>query len=205
MRNGPLVFVDVDTQRDFLHSDGALAIAGAHEILANLERLTDFARSHGIPVIATACAHTLDEEAPEPFPTHCLVGSAGAERVAATAWEGSRVVAPGETWCWESSEIPRHVTIQKTRYDVFSATAAEAVFAQLARGGATFVVYGVATDYCVKAAVEGLLARGYPVALVVDAIRAVDSDAEPALLTALARRGAEMVLTERVCGEAGSS
>jgi nicotinamidase/pyrazinamidase len=203
MLDGPLVFVDVDTQRDFLHPDGALAIAGAEAILGNLARLTGFARERGIPILATACAHTIDEADPEPFPPHCLVGSAGAERVEATAWEGSHVVAPGEPHRLSGDPVPAHVTLQKTRYDVFSAPAAEAVFAHLGRGGATFVVYGVATDYCVKAAVEGLLGRGYPVALVVDAVRAVDPEAEPAILSEFARRGVLLVLTEVVCGGSG--
>ena len=55
MLDGPLVFVDVDTQRDFLEPDGALAIPGAEAILPNLARLTAFARRQGIPVLATAC------------------------------------------------------------------------------------------------------------------------------------------------------
>jgi nicotinamidase/pyrazinamidase len=203
MLDGPLVFVDVDTQRDFLHPDGALAIAGADALLGNLARLTAFARDRGIPILATACAHSLDEEDPEPFPAHCLVGTPGAERMEATAWADSHVIPPDAPSRFEPDDIPRHVTLQKTRYDVFSAPAAEAVFAHYGRGGATFVVYGVATDYCVKAAVEGLLARGYPVALVVDAIRAVDPEAEPALLTDFARRGVLLVLTEVVCGGSG--
>jgi nicotinamidase/pyrazinamidase len=201
MLNGPLVFVDVDTQHDFLHPDGALAVAGAEAILANLARLTAFARENKIPVVATADAHTLDEDDPEPFPPHCLVGSPGADRIEATAWPGSVVVAPGEMVRWDADDFHPHVTIQKTRYNVFSAPAADAVFARLARGGVTFVVYGVATDYCVKAAVEGLLDRGYNVALVDDAIQAVDPAAAPALLDAWARRGVRLLRTEQVCGD----
>ena len=36
MLEGPLVFVDVDTQRDFLEPTGALYVPGSTEILANL-------------------------------------------------------------------------------------------------------------------------------------------------------------------------
>ena len=50
MLDGPLVFVDIDTQRDFLEPDGALFVPGSAAILENLARLTNFARSRGIPV-----------------------------------------------------------------------------------------------------------------------------------------------------------
>ena len=36
MLEGPLVFVDIDTQRDFLEPTGALYVAGSTEILPNL-------------------------------------------------------------------------------------------------------------------------------------------------------------------------
>ena len=91
---GPFVFVDVDTQRDFLEPGGALFIPGSEAILPNLARLADFARERGIPVVATACAHTLDEEEPEPFPPHCLVGTRGQGRVEATDCPETRVIGP---------------------------------------------------------------------------------------------------------------
>ena len=43
MLDGPLVFVDIDTQRDFLEPSGGLFIPGSEPILAQLGRLTDFA------------------------------------------------------------------------------------------------------------------------------------------------------------------
>ncbi len=62
-----------------------------------------------------------------------------------------------------------------------------------------FVVYGVATDYCVRAAVEGLLRRRCQVAIVADAVRAIDSSAEPLILTDFARRGVLLTVTGVVC------
>jgi nicotinamidase-related amidase len=84
MRQRRYVFVDVDTQRDFLDPDGTLFIRGAEAIRPNLARLAAFAREHRIPVIATACAHEPDEADPEPFPPHCLVGTPGADRIEET-------------------------------------------------------------------------------------------------------------------------
>ncbi len=40
MIEGPLVFVDIDTQRDFLDPAGVLFIPGSEAIVPNLARLT---------------------------------------------------------------------------------------------------------------------------------------------------------------------
>lgn len=199
--DGPLVFVDVDTQRDFLEPGGTLYLSGSDRVLGNLGRLTALARERGIPVIATACAHAVDEEDPEPFPAHCLVGTRGQERVEATAWEGGDVLGPGETFvAGEDAPVPAHLTIEKRRYDVFSHPEAARLFEWYDRrlGGATFVVYGVATDYCVACAARGLLGRGHRVLVVADAVHAVDPAGESGVLTELVGAGAVLTVVEEV-------
>ena len=198
MLERPLVFVDVDTQRDFLEPSGALYVPGSTEILDNLAKLTKFARDHDIPVLATACAHTLeDAEEIAQFGQHCMVGTHGQQRVEQTAWEDGRVLGPSDVF---SGVIPAHLTIEKRAYDVMTHPEAARVVARYNANRPTFVVYGVATDYCVKAAVEGLLRSGCKVAIVVDAIRAIDVDHESDVLARLVAWGAELVLTEVVCG-----
>jgi nicotinamidase/pyrazinamidase len=198
MLEGPLVFVDVDTQRDFLEPSGALYVPGSSEILDNLATLTDFARDHGIPVLATSCAHTLeDAEEIAQFGPHCMVGTPGQQRVKQTAWQGGWVLGPSDVF---SNDIPVHLTIEKRAYDVMTHPEAARIVARYNADRPTFVVYGVATDYCVKAAVEGLLRLGCKVAIVVDAIRAIDVEHESDVLEALVARGAELVLTRVVCG-----
>ena len=196
MLDGPLVFVDVDTQRDFLDPGGALFIAGSGAIRPNLARLTRFALARRIPILATACAHAEGDPEFATFPPHCRVGTPGQGRVDETEVAGGVVFADGAPL---PDPIPPHLTLNKTRYDVFSNPDADRLVGAYAQGDPTFVVYGVATDYCVKCAVEGLLDRGRKVVLVVDAIRAVAPSAEADLLTEFARRGALLTLTEVVC------
>jgi nicotinamidase/pyrazinamidase len=198
MLDGPLVFVDIDTQCDFLNPDGALSVPGSSEILPQLARLTEFARRQGIPVLATACAHTLDEPDPEPFPPHCLVGTAGEERVDATAWPGGLVVGPQGRF---EGGLPPHLTLQKQRYDLFSHPDADRIVACYGRTQPTFVVYGVATDYCVRAAVLGLRSRGHRVVVVVDAVRPVDPSRGAEVLEEFKAQGVMMATTDQVCGE----
>lgn len=195
--DGPLVFIDVDTQRDFLEPTGALYVPGSVEIVPNLERLTRFARANRIPILATACAHHPDDPDPEPFPPHCLIGTHGARRIDATHHDVTLTI-DRDARSHVATGAPGHVTIHKRHYDVFTNAAAESLIETLADDDPTFIVYGVATDYCVRAAVEGLLARGRRTAIVADAIRAVDPDNEADVLGTLVEQGALMVLTEVV-------
>jgi nicotinamidase/pyrazinamidase len=96
-------------------------------------------------------------------------------------------------------DLPHHLTIQKRALDLFSHPDADRLIGLYRRPHPTFVVYGVATDYCVKAAVCGLLNRGSSVAVVVDAIRAIDQAGEPEILAEFVRRGALLTLTGVVC------
>jgi nicotinamidase/pyrazinamidase len=196
MFDGPLVFVDIDTQRDFLEPTGALFIPGSEVLLDNLGRLTRYASEQGVPVIATACAHQRDDEELRVFPPHCLVGTPGQERIEATARPESVILSPDAHL---TSEPPLHLTIQKRQYDIFSHPAADRIFELYSKENPTFVVYGVATDFCVKAAASGLLDRGYRVAVVVDAIRAIETAREPEILTEFANRGALLTLTGNIC------
>ena len=49
MLEGPLVFVDIDTQRDFLEESGALYVPGSRAIVPNLERLSRLAAARYAP------------------------------------------------------------------------------------------------------------------------------------------------------------
>jgi nicotinamidase/pyrazinamidase len=202
MLESPLVFVDIDTQRDFLEPTGALYVPNSAEILPNLERLTRFARVHQIPVLATSCAHHPDDPELNIFPPHCMAGTIGQERVAETARPDSVVLDVDERL---GGELPPHLTLFKRELDVFSRPDADDLITRYNRTSPTFVVYGVATDYCVRAAVEGLLLRHCRVAIVVDAVRAIDAAAETAILTEFARRGTVFTVTEVVDSHVNSS
>jgi len=201
MLEGPLVFVDIDTQRDFLEPAGALFVPGSTEILPNLARLTQFATTHKIPILATACAHAADDPELTLFVPHCIAGTSGQERVRATSCPHSVVLSVGERL---AGDLPRHLTLQKNDLDVFSRPDAADLVARYNRDRPTFVVYGVATDFCVLVNVEGLLKHHCRVAIVIDAVRAIDSSAEADILTDFARRGVLLTVTDLVCRDPSS-
>jgi nicotinamidase/pyrazinamidase len=196
MLEGPLVFVDIDTQRDFLEPSGALFVPDSTEIIPNLARLTEFAIAHEIPILATACAHLPDDPELSRFPPHCMAGTRGQERVEATAHPESLVLDGDDRL---DGDPPRHLTLLKRELDIFSRPDAADLIARYNQDQPTFVVYGVATDYCVLAAVNGLLERRCRVAIVADAVRAIDPAVEAELLSGWARRGVLLTVTNVVC------
>jgi nicotinamidase/pyrazinamidase len=62
------------------------------------------------------------------------------------------------------------------------------------------VVYGVATDYCVRCAVTGLLDTGKPVALVTDAIAAVNPDDGVRIIDEFVARGGTLTTVSELTG-----
>ena len=57
----PYVFVDIDTQIDFIHDRGNLAVPGAENLRDNLKALTDFALVNEIKIIASMDANEFAE------------------------------------------------------------------------------------------------------------------------------------------------
>jgi nicotinamidase/pyrazinamidase len=196
MLEGPLVFLDIDTQRDFMNEDGALYVPRSTEIVPNLEKLTQFAIRQRIPVLATACSHHSDDPELSRFPPHCMAGTQGKQRIGATARPDSVILPVGTRL---QGELPPHLTLEKNEYDLFSRSDSGELIARYNEHNPLFVVYGVATDYCVRKAVDGLLLRNCRTAILVDAVRAIDASAESGILTDFARQGALLAVTRVVC------
>ena len=150
------VFVDVDTQIDFLFPAGALYVPGAERLLPAIARLNHFAAAQGIPLISTTDAHSEDDPEFRQWPAHCVAGTTGQ-------------LKPGETLIGAGQII-----VEKQTLDVFGNPDFPGLIERLQAD--RYVVYGVATDYCVRLAIAGLLATGKPVALVTDAIAAVNPE-----------------------------
>src|SRR5256885_920977 len=85
------VFWDVDTQHDFIMPEGKLYIQGAETILATGGARPGFPGEKGLPlrvwVVSPPAGDGEFSARPdfrETFPPHCLAGTPGQEKVAAT-------------------------------------------------------------------------------------------------------------------------
>lgn len=193
------LFWDVDTQHDFMNPDGALSVPDAPDLVPNLERLTRFAVEHGVPILASADTHTSDDSEFQEFPPHCVRGTHGHAKVAATSVPGAQAAdldaLDDQVRRLASGEM-HQLIIEKPLIDIFDTPLTEEVLSRLKP--ARVFVYGVATEYCVRAAVLGLAKRGYAATVVSDAIKPLSQEEGLTALAEMEEAGAEMATTEAV-------
>jgi nicotinamidase-related amidase len=199
-----LVFWDVDTLYDFMRADGKLYVPGSEEIIPALKTLTDFAHAQRIPIVASADNHELDDaeisDSPDwtvTFPPHCMRGTPGQLKIAETALRDPLVIEPERQ---DPGALAHRILahrgdflLHKRTLDVFSNANVPTLLRALEPEA--IVVYGVATDFCDKYTIEGLL-RHWPRAelfLVSDAVRAIYPDEAKLLLASWRERGVHFV------------
>jgi nicotinamidase/pyrazinamidase len=207
-----LVFWDVDTSYDFMKADGNLYVPGSEEIIPALRDITDFAHKHGIPIVASADNHQLSDpeisDAPDwkvTFPPHCMRGTPGQLKIAETQLRDPMLIEPEPQ---DSGMLAQRILahrgdflVHKRAVDVFTnpnlTTLLEALEPE------AIVLYGVATDFCDRYAVEGLLRR-LPRArlyLVTDAVRAIYPAEGERLIADWRDRGVRMITARQVIEE----
>jgi nicotinamidase/pyrazinamidase len=192
------VFMDIDTQIDFMDPSGKLYVPHAEELTPNLVRLMTHARQHDILVLSSADAHTPDDAEFKTWSPHCVIGTRGQQRIKETLLPGAMTVSwqPGSFVL--PKDWPTQIIIEKDAYD----TAANPNFDTIldALGPRRFVVFGVATEYCVRADVLSLRRRNKPVEVVVDAIKPITEEGGRKALDEMAAAGARFVRTLEVLG-----
>ncbi len=194
-----LVFLDVDTQVDFMLPSGALYVPGAEQIIPNLAKLMSFARESNIPVLSSADAHQPDDPSFAQWPPHCVVGTPGQRRIPETQFPQQTVIpnrpdsfTPPPNWSGQFV-----IEIEKQDYSVAGNANFDAIIAALGR--CHFVVFGVATEYCVRDSVLSLRKLQIPVDLVVDAIKPITAEGGRKAIEEMMAAGARLVTTDEVC------
>ncbi len=196
---GPLAFLDVDTQVDFMLPTGSLYVPGAEQIVPNLRTLMACAQERGIPIISSADTHSTNDPSFSEWPPHCVAGTPGHRRIPDTEL-ASAIVIPNRPRAFHPGRnLEGQIIVEKQEYDVSTNANFEAILAWL--GPRRFVVFGVATEYCVLSSVRALRGRGLPVDLVVDAIRPITEEGGRRALEEMSASGARLVRTAEVCAK----
>jgi nicotinamidase/pyrazinamidase len=190
------VFWEVDAQADFMLPGGKLYVPGAEQIIPNIERLASAAVEAGALLVSSGDSHPEGDVEFERFPPHCLRGTSGA-RIVPEGLAANFCTIPNDA----SRAMPNHilsfpqVIFEKQTLDVFDNPHAGALVERLP-ADAEYVIFGVVTEYCVKCAAKGLLERHRKVAIVKDAIEALDAEAGRSALEELQALGARLISTD---------
>lgn len=166
------VFVDVDTQIDFMYPSGALYVRGAEKILPAVARLNGLARSKGYPVISTTDAHAENDPEFQQWASHCVAGTLGQRKPSATLIE-PRITIPSTPGPVNNAGAAQ-IILEKQALDCFTNPNLPGLLDRLAAD--RYVVYGVVTEYCVRRAAMGLLKTAARIELVTDAIRELNAE-----------------------------
>lgn len=147
-QNTALIIIDM--QRDFVDPSAPIACAGAQDIIPMIRRITDMARSAGIPVIYTQESHRRQKidfglELEYGETEHCIEGTPGVEIISE--------LIPAES----------DYVLVKRRYSGFFATDLDLLLKGLSVN--TLILSGVATDVCVRATAQDALQLNYRVLL----------------------------------------
>jgi nicotinamidase/pyrazinamidase len=195
-----MIFFDVDTQRDFMDSAGALYVPGAEAIHSNIERLLRAAGNLKVTTISSRCAHEPGDPEFELFPPHCLDGSVGAERVFAglPALPRREIAVDAAADPDAQMQPATHYVVKKKVFDLFSNQWLDGLRRRGDFKGESCVVFGVATDYCVRACALGLAEAGAKVLLVEDAVRGVADETISRTIDEMRAAGVEFTSTDEV-------
>ena len=191
-----IIFWQVDAQQDFMLPGGKLYVPGAEKIIPHIKRLVDAARKAGILLVSSACAHAADDPEFANFPPHCIRGTDGA-RIVSEGLAKDFVIVPNQANLGLPADLFDHaqIVIEKQELDVFSNPHTHEIVERLG-AEATYVVFGVVTEFCVHFASKGLLSRGRKVFVVEDAIETVEAEEGARALDELDAMGAGLVTTD---------
>ncbi|HVO28190.1 MAG TPA: isochorismatase family cysteine hydrolase [Candidatus Margulisiibacteriota bacterium] len=197
------IFIEVDVQVDFIDPAGTLYVPGSQEIAPNIRRLLEFATQRGITTISPMCAHVVNDAEFQQFPPHCIEGTPGQRR-----FFDDLPKLPRHIWPADTAPKPAELTIEpghhyvaaKRSFPMFTNPGLQALRARGVFRDADCVVFGVATDVCVRIDTLDLCRAGAHVRLVTDAIAGITPADTDRALQEMLDAGARFVHTADVVG-----
>jgi len=160
------VFI-IDALKDFMTQTGSMYVSNSEEIIPNIVSILEKAHKEGWDVCAVmdqhqySCAEFIENFGP--FPKHCILNSDG----------GTLIKEIQETLC--------ATFVTKDYVDVWNNEKFAADFdaSMLEHPNQTVIIVGVASDYCVKAAISGFLSRGVSVYVPENCVRGINEQFTP--------------------------
>ncbi len=194
--NNKTIFVDIDTQFDFMNPRGNLYVPDAGGIIDNIKKLFDYAKEHKVKILSSIDAHTVSDPEFKLFPAHCIKGTPGNQKIEASVCNDNIIIENRAQKITESIMNHEQIIVESQTFDIFESINTDQIVKKL--DAKTFGVVGVATDYCVKAAALGLLKRGYNVSLITDATKSITKEGNGKALNEMKNAGAVFITTDDI-------
>lgn len=154
MNNKALLVIDM--LNDFVEEGAPMEVAGARNIIPNIQRELDKAHKENMPTFYLCDSHSRDDPELRVWPPHAIQGTRGANIV--------EPLAPAE----EDTVIP------KTRYDGFFGTDLDEQLKSKSIN--ELILTGVTTEICIQYTGASAIMRGYPVDVPEDCVKGLDPD-----------------------------
>jgi nicotinamidase-related amidase len=179
----------IDMQNAFVAESAAYETPKARDIIPNIERLLQFAREHGQPVVWTRSDHSA------PY-GGILLNKCPAVRLDHVCWPEH----PSFDY-YPQMEQPAEGEYQviKHKYDAFFETDLDAILRN--RGVETVVITGTATNICCDTTARSAFSRDYQVAFLSDATASFDDEMHEATLKTMELLFGRVMTTDEVLAE----
>jgi nicotinamidase/pyrazinamidase len=165
------LYLDVDTQMDFVFPAGALYVPGAEKILARVGELNREASEVGARLVSTADAHTPNDVEFQSWPPHCVKAALGARKPEITQSQNARLLEKRHVNCFTNPQFEEWLR----EWEIGEA-----------------LVYGVVTEICVRHAAIGLLERGIQVTVETSAVRELTAQGRDLFFEEVRARGGRL-------------
>lgn len=206
---------EVDMQEDFMRPEGRLYVPDAAMIRPTIKQVVDVVLSKGLRRLRSMDRHFADDAElmrnGGPFPDHCMDRMYGHQNPDGTygvdfipELQAGRAIAV-ENKTGEGNQFRRYslkelrtladatvdLVIEKQHYDAFTNPALLPLLRTMQVERA--IVYGVATDYCDKAAVLGLQSAGIQTFVVREAIKGITPEGTAQAMQEMEAAGAKFI------------
>ncbi len=193
------VAIDVNTQQDFLKSDGAIPVANLDDILPKIKKIFSWAKKHKVPIISPTDIHRPGTEKIKSPLFHCIEGTPGQKKLAFTLFPKRYVIEHNSS----DLSLPgnllgkyRQIIIHKRTNDVFTNPRADRFFSEIQ--SKRMIVFGVGAERAIKMLVLGLLSRCKHPIVIKDACGYWDKESADLALRQVEAKGAVMITTEEL-------
>lgn len=190
------ILIDVDTQKDFFLADGKACVRNHRRVLANIRRVMAWTRRDQVRVISTVQCHNPNGHEGDV----CLAGTPGICKVPYTIRNRRFTFDSGDSTDFSRDLLQNNdqIILCKRTIDPFDEPRAERILTEAK--ASEFVVIGGSTETSVLYTVLGLLIRGKPVTVLIDAVGYHEKPAAEIALRKMKAKGAKLIESKSLFG-----